>query len=281
METSFKSLIDSASSILILLPLKPYFDQVAAGLSLYLALRGEKDVQIFCPSPILVEFNRLVGVNKIVSEIGNKNLSLRFRDYPASNIERVSYDIENGEFKLMVVPKPGFSSPKKDQIELSYSGVSAETIILVGGANESHFPNLTSKDFDRAKLVHIGVRALALGGKQVMSFAKPASSVSELVATLIKQSGFSLDPDIATNLVMGIEEGSNRFTSLDVTAETFEILAELLKAGGQRAQLHKVEKTSFPQGAIPGEEIKIEKVEKKEAPKDWLEPKIFKGTTIS
>lgn len=281
MENSFKSLIDSASSILILLPSKPYFDQVAAGLSLYLVLKGQKDVQISCPNPMLVEFNRLIGVNKILSEVGSKNLTLRFSDYPASNIERVSYDIENGEFRLMVVPKPGFASPKKEQINLNYSGISADTIILIGGANESHFPVLSSKDFNEAKLIHLGVRALVLGGKHVMSFARPASSATEIVASLIKQSGYNLDADISTNLVMGIEEGSNHFTNPDVSAETFEIFAELLRAGGQRVPAHKVETSSFPQGSILGEEIKMEKVEKKEAPKDWLEPKIFKGTTIS
>jgi len=280
-ENSFKSLIDSASSILILLPSKPYFDQVAAGLSLYLSLMGQKNVNISCPSPMLVEFNRLVGVNKIVTEIGNKNLTLKFSNYPADNIEKVSYDIENGEFKLMVVPKTGFASPKKEQIDLNYSGVSADTVILMGGANESHFPNLSTKDFEAAKLIHIGVRGLSLGSKEVMSFAKPASSASELVATLIKQSGYSLDADIATNLVMGIEEGSNHFTNSDVTAETFEIFAQLLKAGGQRFPTQKVERASFPQEAIPGEDIKLEKIEKKEAPKDWLEPKIFKGTSVS
>ena len=97
MDNSFSSLVDSASSVLILLPNKPYFDQVAAGLSLYLSLSDKKEVTISCPSPMMVGFNRLVGVNKIVAEIGNKNLTIRFAGYDADSIEKVSYDIENGE----------------------------------------------------------------------------------------------------------------------------------------------------------------------------------------
>ena len=45
-----------------------------------------------------------------------------------------------------------------------------------------------------------------------MSFAKPGATTSEMVANFIKENGMSIDPDIATNLVMGIEEGSANFT---------------------------------------------------------------------
>ena len=280
MESSFTSAIAESKSILILLPTKPYFDQVAAGLALYLSLRDEKEVVIVSPSPMLVEFNRLVGVNKVTTETGNKNLTISFRDYAASDIERVSYDIESGEFKLTVIPKPGFVAPKKEQVSFDYSGVSADTIILVGGANETHFPALSSKDFVASKLIHIGTRALSLGpDSRAMSFARPASSVSEVVAALINESERRLDADIATNLVIGIEEGSRQFQGPDVSPETFEIIARLLRSGGQRVVTQSVEKQASPQGAIPGEQPSEEK--KEEAPKDWLQPKIYKGTSIS
>ena len=99
MDNSFKSLLEEAKSILILLPLRPFFDQVAGGLGLYLALRESKEAAISSPSEMVVEFNRLVGVNKVTNELGNKNLVIKFSDYQATGIERVSYDIENGEFR--------------------------------------------------------------------------------------------------------------------------------------------------------------------------------------
>ena len=279
-ENSFGSIIESSRSILILLPTKPYFDQVAAGLALYLVLRETKDTTITSPSPMLVEFNRLVGVNKVTSELGNKNLSIRFAEYKANDIEKVSYDIENGEFRLTVIPKPGLASPKKEQVVFDYSGMSADTVILIGGANETHFPALSSKDLAGAKLVHLGVRALSLGpGKEVLSFANPASSVAELVATLISQSGLRLDADTATNLLMGIEEGSRDFKGPDVRPETFEVVAHLLRAGGQRIPQERIEKAPFPPNPLSGQVAEAEK--KEEAPKDWLEPKIYKGTSIS
>lgn len=296
MENSFSSLIDSASSILVLLPTKPYFDQVAAGLSLYLSIRDKKEAVISCPSPMTVGFSRLVGVNKIASEIGNKNLTIKFVGYDANNIEKVSYDVENGEFRLTVVPKTGLTAPQKEQLDLSYAGISADLVILIGGANDSHFPILSSPELGNAKVAHIGTRTL-VSSREVMSFAKPGASTSELVANLIKESGLSMDPDIATNLVLGIEEGSSNFISPEVTPETFETFAYLLRSGGQRLPKVRLSPMGFPPGAIPKESFSrpriqpvqeardVEGTQEQEQdinpPDDWLQPKIFKGADVN
>jgi len=288
MENSFKTILDESKSILILLPVKPYFDQVAAGLALYLSIRDKKEVQISCPTPMIVEFNRLVGVNKVTQDMGNKNLIIRFVEYRANNIERVSYDIENGQFRLTVIPKQRFSAPGKDQMELSYSGISADCVILIGGTNDSHFPAVSSKDIAGAKLVHIGTKDMALPGKNLISFSQPASSVSELTAGLMKESGLFFDEDIATNLLMGIDEGSNKFTDANVTAATFELAAELIRAGGRRFVQTGASKDSYPAGAIPGETLRQkaetqieEEPQEDEPPKEWLQPKIYSGKDTS
>lgn len=293
MENSFASLIDSASSILILLPNKPYFDQVAAGLSLYLSLKDRKETTISCPTPMLVEFNRLISVDKISAETGKKNLRISFNDYLADDIEKVSADVENTKLFLTVIPKVGKVSPKKEQVEIDYAGTGADLVILIGGANDTHFPAISSPDFSAAKLIHIGTRDLNIGiGRSLASFARPASSVSEIIYSLIGQSGLSVDSDVATNLLSGIEDGSKNFTGPDVTADTFETIAQLLRAGGQRIQKETIVAGSFPVGSIPHKPylqqssvntvgpVNEEQPEEK-APQDWLEPKIYKGTNVS
>lgn len=302
MGNSFSSLVDSSASILVALPTKPTFDQVAAALSLYLSLRDLKSTSIFCPSPMMVGFNRLIGVDKISPEVGNKNMTIKFKNYDAGNIEKVSYDIINGEFNLTVVPKTGFTSPQKENVDLSYSGASADLLILVGGANDSHFPILGSQELTSAKVVHIGTRTLS-SSREVMSFAKPGSSTSELVANLIKENNLTLDSDSATNLVMGIEDGSSNFASSEVTPETFETFAHLLRSGGRRLPKVKLSPVNFPPGAIPvrpfDEPVQpkpvqsdpvtepTDNIENKEEPMlenppdDWLQPKVFKGASVS
>ena len=103
-----------------------------------------------------------------------------------------------------------------------------------------------------------------------------------------------MDVDVATNLVMGIEEGSNHFESSEVTPDTFEVFAFLLRNGGQRLPKTKLESKNFPPGSIPGQPIFSQKtiqqpiaeqVEGKEEvvenpPQDWLQPKVYKGTSV-
>lgn len=292
MENSFSSLIDSAVSILVLLPTKPSFDQVAAGLSLYISIHDKKESSISCPSPMMVGFNRIIGVDKITSELGNKNLTIKFKGYDAGNIEKVSYDIINGEFNLTVVPKVGFMAPDKEQMDLSFSGISADLVILVGGANDSDFPVLESEELSNAKIAHIGTRMFS-SNREVMSYALQGSTTSEIVANLIKENGMSIDSDMATNLVMGIEEGTSNFSSNDVTPDTFETFANLLRSGGLRQPRTKLSPMSFPPGAIPTQPFNrpvqkqpvLEQVENKEEvienpPEDWLQPKVYKGTNV-
>ena len=319
MDNSLRSIIDQSKSILILLPSKPFFDQVAAGLSLYLSIKDQKQVQVATDSDMTVEFNRLIGVNKVSKELGNKNLVIKFTDYPANDIERVSYDIEDGQFRLSVIPKESINPPTQEQIDFNYSGISADTIILVGGANESHFPFLDKDEISNAKLVHIGTKNLTTS-KQVIAFSTNASSASEIMARLLIENKFKVDQDIATNLIMGIEDGSDNFTSEDVTPITFEVFAELLRAGGKRSG--KSGQQDYPQGSIPGQQPQAQSGQSQQsgqqnkdssgshsqgqqegnsqksgesnepqtqgtgsqsgdgAPKDWLEPKIYKGTSI-
>ncbi len=301
MQNSFPQLIEGAKSILIVLPKNPFFDQVAAALGLFLALKNNKDTAITCVSPMVVEFNRLVGVDKVTSEIGNKNLVIRFSNYQATDIERVSYDIEGSEFKLSVIPKPQIAPPKEDQVVVSYSGLSVDTVILVGGVNESHFPMLSGKDFERAKIAHVGIQSMQAEAKAISSFATQSSSVSEIVANLLQSANIPLDQDIATNLLAGIYDGTKNFTSNFVTENTFKVAATLKAVGGSQPK-EKLDSKNFPQGSIPQVQPAPAVVEAPVAaqpaiavpaitepkpiepiqtapPKSWLEPKILKSTT--
>lgn len=252
MDDSLKNLINSASSILVLLPGNPHLDEVTAGLTLQIVLKSKKDTSISCPSQMTVEFSRLIGVNKISTQLGNKNLIITFPNYPAKDIERVSYDIENEQFKLSVIPKSGFNAPTKEQMVLNYAGVKADTVILIGGDKEENFPALATPDLKNAKLIHIGTKLLETTNKlQILSFAKAGSSVSELVANIAKDMGASIDADMATNLLAGIESGSRNFQGQDVSEATFKLFAKLLNIGGKR--LKKVPPNTYPQGAVPNQ----------------------------
>ena len=152
----------------------------------------------------------------------------------------------------------------------------------------------------------------------MLSYVNDASSVSEVVASLILKSSihgseqgldstdFMVDSDIATNLMMGIESSTDNLSSDTATADTFYYVSELMRAGGRRNKNETPRSSgSYPQGAIPGESNQSDRSSKssrssvrnasrqtsnrndnnsndsKEAPKDWLEkPRIYKGTNL-
>lgn len=257
MENSFKSLIEQSGSLVIFLPTTPRLDQVASGLSLYLALKDIKPVQIISASDITVSFNRLIGVDKISGEVGNKNLVIGFSNYDANGIEKVSYDIIGNQFKLTVIPKQSVTPPKEDQVKISYEGVSADTVLLIGGLTDAHFPQLASSGLESAKVYHIGTKPLTVDpSKVIYTFSQPLASVSELTFLLLNEAALSIDGDCATNLLMGIEEATQNYKSQEVSADTFEITASLIRAGGRRLSGETPDKSKYPQGSIPEAPVK-------------------------
>jgi hypothetical protein len=105
---------------------------------------------------------------------------------------------------------------------------------------------------------------------------------------------------------MGIEDGSANFTSSEVTPETFETFAYLLRSGGARMPKVKLSPIGFPPGAIPTKPFRAPDIQQPvtpmsqietqpeavvpesgdespdiNPPSDWLQPKIYKGTSVS
>lgn len=272
MKPSLLTALTDSKSVLILLPKNPYFDQVAAATSLFLGLGSKYDITMVSPVPMVVEYNRLVGVEKITTEIGNKNLVIKVS---ASNVERVLYDTDGVDLMLTVVPKSGMMVPKQEDLRFSMSGVNADTVILIGGANETHFPVLSLKDFAAVKLIHIGREGISIPGRDIISLATSASTISEVVARLFEEATVEVDGDCATNLLMGITEGSRNFVGPDVTSHTFRVMANLLDRGGKRMPARVTPTNQLAQqGSVVQQPSQA-------APKSWLEPKIYKGTTVS
>ncbi|OGM75604.1 hypothetical protein A2382_04965 [Candidatus Woesebacteria bacterium RIFOXYB1_FULL_38_16] len=278
MKDSFETLVKEAKSILIILPKDPYFDQVASGLSLSLGIKKEKEVVVVCSSPMTVEFNRLVGVDRVTERAGNKNLVINFPGYDPERVERVAYDVIDDKMNIVVVPKPGMFPPVMEQVKLDYVGISADLVILIGGAHERHFPILQDKSLLGAKIVHVGINEISLESvKELISLARPASSISEIVYDFVKPNEGSVEPDLATNLLMGLYEGSKNFTGKSVSQETFRVASELMAAGGK---IVPVETRSFPAGAMPT--TLVTPGAQPNMPKDWMRaPKVYKGTSIS
>jgi len=136
----------------------------------------------------------------------------------------------------------------------------------------------------------------------------------ELITSILSSLGYSIDNDIATNLLAGITSASQNFTSTNTSAQTFESAALCLKSGAKKEQngqypsnQMKKEEPAIPSFQKPQQKPQFQKYQplnqnsytqrqplntkplqpsqqnnkdKNEAPPDWLKPKIYKGSTL-
>lgn len=259
----FQEVLVKSGNILIVLPKDPPFDTVAAALSLHLSLANYgKKLSVFCPSQMLVEFSQLVGVDRVGGELGNKNLTLSLKDYPADNIERVSYNIENGRMQLAIISKEGVEAPLPEQIVASYSGMSSvELVIFVGEGDDVALEEIVRVPHSALILHNYKTYLPQIGRRRhtVEIVNGGTSCYSELVGWLLIESKLPLDQDTAHNLMLGIAQATRNYTISALRPETFELVAKLMRITGK--------------GSQPVQQ-------QTQAPPDWLSPKVYKGDTI-
>src|SRR5690606_24907451 len=116
--------------------------------------------------------------------------------------------------------------------------------------------------FEKAKIVNYGNRPGNFGS---VNLTDPSSSNSELTTAVIQELHLPIDPDIANNLMRGMEDATQGLTSPTMTADTFEAFAVLYRNGARRQVM-----VNMPQARVisdmPIIDTPIERVESKEAP---------------
>lgn len=233
-----KKELQTLKKVLLLLSSTPNVDSVAAALALSLALQKKGiDVHVASPSDMRVEFSRLVGVDGVKNKIGNRNLVISF-EYSEDRVEKVSYNIsEDGKrFNLVVAPKTGAVSLDPATVQYDHTGVDAEVVIMVGVSNFAELGPFYEEERNSIE----GAKTVAITLFPAPTFAnihvdaQGFTSLCELMTACIVQLGLELETDSANNLMFGIDSITQSLTSPTVTADTFETVAALMRAGAKR-----------------------------------------------
>jgi c-di-AMP phosphodiesterase-like protein len=296
--TKIKDLLASAQDVLLVTHEHPTFDSMGSTLALYLGLTGlGKRVTVACPDQVTVELSNFIGANKVINMLGKKNFIISL-DYVDGSIEKVSYNIEGDKFNLVIEPRQGHEIFSPDNVHYSYAGTGANVIITVDTIHLGGLKKLFDEDKDlyaTKPIINVDRHPNNANFGHTNMVNPGASSTAEVVATLLNGLGIAITEDIATNLLNALVGATNNFQSPQVTAEAFEFAALCMKAGGKRFT-----KSVTPQEEIPvsgGESVanepkRMEKAPvkpspapatqpKKQAPPDWLKPKIYKSTNIA
>lgn len=292
-----QSKVDQSQKTLVVLAANPSLDQVAAGLALFLSLKGlGKTVSIICPTLMTVELNRLVGVDQVSSKGKGTDLVVNF-NYLMDQIEKVSYNDEDGKLNLVVQPKSGAPLLTEQAVRFSYSGVSADLIFGIGIKDVGAIDLGNKTDFSNVSLINIdNSQNPSVVGELAVVDAE-ASCLSEIVLGLISGSNWTFNQDIAQNILSGIWKSSRGLSAPDLSADTYEAVAVCLRSGAHkpvesfppRTQEFRQRPPDFqprPPRTFPKPEEKSPVVPQAQPPKqtpppDWFEPKIYRGTNIS
>lgn len=264
--SEIQNLLASAQEVLILTHENPNQDSLGASLSLYLSLSAlGKKVAVACSTPLTVEFGNLVGIDKISQNLSSKNFVISL-DYVEGAIEKVSYNISDDKFNLVIEPHPGAPPFSPEKVHYSTGSAIPELIFVLDSANFEQLGKFyhNEKDlYSKVPTINIDCHPGNLYFGKINLVDPGASSTSEIVTFLLQNLGLSLTEDIATNLLVGITFATNNFASESVGAGAFEAAAICLKAGGKRLGM-----LAKPTKEGPSQE----------APADWLQPKIFKSS---
>jgi hypothetical protein len=285
-------LLESAKSVIVILPPDPGKDLVAAGVSLHLALKENgKTSQIGCGSDVHVS-DRVEGVAEIADSIGSRNLIISF-DYKEEDLDKVDYDVRgDGKFYLLVKPKAGAPVPDIGGVKYSYSGAASDLVITLGVNSLEELGKIYAdeKNFlDNVAILSLSnsLRPAAFTGNL---YHKSLGSYSELVVTLLEELKLKLSPPVAQNLLTNIYETSNNLTGSQLTADTFSAIAFLMRSGAQipnrQVQTPRLSQAPFfeipsapAEESLPADQeeaIPLPEEEATSVPLDWNKPKIFR-----
>lgn len=238
--TQLKELTQTAQSILVLCGPNPSLDQVAAANALTDGLQAlDKQVYLLAPEIKPEMYSVLEKQPEFKTELGNKDLTISFAYRPEA-IDKVSYHIDEQQqrFYLVIKPQKGQKPLGTDSVDFEYTGAEADLIFLIGVPSFESLGHLYEgyeQLFQTAMTVTINTYEPEIG--TIKMSAGDVSGLSELVAQLLISLEMYVDEGNATNLLSAIESKTDRLQSFSTSADTFQLVAELMRRGARRKRI--------------------------------------------
>lgn len=317
--SELKNLLPSAKNILIALPVGSDTDRLAAGLSLFLTLQAQgKEVSIVCEDNMRVAHANLFAVDhiqKTLPQTEGGNLTLTLEGVAVSNgtvpaLEKLDWYSEGSNLNLVFHVLPG-QTFQPARIIPRYQGSGFNLIFVIGAANLDSLGSIykqNSQSFLSTHIVNIDNQNNTGFGQTNVVDAN-ASSVSEVVASVLSDLAIVPDADAASNLLAGIFAATDNLVSPKVNADTYMAVATCLRAGGKKPGMGEKPQISAVAGPLPDlsalippqppqaefttppvvssndqpspEERPLQEGVVSETPEpEWLTPKIFKGSSL-
>lgn len=231
-------LINSSTSVLLVLPQHPSLDCLSAGVSLRQILHTEaRRVDLFSPEYTEIETTRFVtnGTTILPHLVNLREFIIRV-GLGSATLESLRYETSDKELRLMLLPKQGYFESK--DVQLSAGSFAYDLIITLGvqQIQDLGVEAVSQKEFfSHTPIIAIDHQPSHQPYGQITLLDTTATSVSEIVAHLFQQQpDFSFHEGVATTLLAGIMSGTSGFQAHTVTPKALAAAAALLTAGARR-----------------------------------------------
>lgn len=242
-------LLPPSQNILIALPVSATVDELAAGLSLFLSLEtAGKEAAIVTEGIIRVGHTNLFGVGEIQSKVPEtaggdfvitlEGVAATGADGKGSvpSLEKLDYYTQGSNLNLVLKVLPG-QKFEPTGMTSHHEGQGFNLIFVLGAANFSELGSLYNTNqqlFSGTHLVNIDNAQgnTQFGATNVVDGG--VSSISEIISQLLPVLGLPINGDIATNILSGIFAATSDLQKRNTGADTYEAVAQALRAGGQK-----------------------------------------------
>ncbi len=251
-QESLLTKITQSNSIVIVLPANALLDQACTALALALGFKA-KGKQISILGHAHQEW-QLPAQSMIQSEIKGKNIIISWPDAQDS-VSQVMTEAQRdkGRFAIIIQTKTNSQPLDISQMEFSYTGVDADLVILIGASREA-INNSELKQLTQNKLIttRFSTSEKLQPDPRIQEYPNPsAPSLTFVIWQLFKSLQIKLEPTIATLLLTGLENRTERFANPDLPSEVFTMTAECLNAGGTRNYRSFTPLTTTSNATIP------------------------------
>jgi len=222
--SEIKNLLAAAKTALIVVP-QLNIDSIGSALALALLLKKSNiSAKVFCPHQTDTNYTKLNGLD-LLTNVYNQNDLIVTLDYPLDQIEKVTYNQDNGKLNLVVQTKDGAEKVAENQILISNQATASDINFMLGdettlGANT----NIT----DKGNWISISPSNIEKTWAKANIIDQDAP-FSEILTFLLPMLDLQLTPESAKNLLIALRVATQSF-SINVSPETFEAGANCLRA---------------------------------------------------
>lgn len=241
MPESFKQVADqlnTAQSVLIVLPHTPSPDSVAAGLGLvnYLKQFGRQATLVSAGNVPDSRLNFLSGYDQILRELEVAKMFNIKISTKRIKLDELSYSKTEDGVSVLLKPKAGEFGP--EDIKLESSKLPYDVVVVLGASTLEELGPFYGKNtslFFELPVVNIDFKGANKNYGQHNLVVLNASSISEIIFDLLIEMGQDyIAPDTATALLAGIIFETNSFQNARTTPQSFVKSSRLVGLGGEQ-----------------------------------------------